>query len=301
MKRSNKRILGVLLALFMVAGMLFAFGVSVSAAAEGGMEFNTAKDADVYRMPEKLDVYPNTFEAWICLSDTITGRAGSILSNYIGSGNNTILFEVHQNGVPRFYAANAEGKTMDVKFTTVDVRTNDWVHLAVVREENAVVCYVNGAEAARKELTFVYNEKVLDERFVFGGDNRATNQFPFLGKIRSFAMYADALNADAIAASYKNGVDTSNKSLLAYYDLTIGANGNYIEDLSGNGNYAAQSTFDPASATAVTTAAATAAVTAATEKAPAVPSSPATLDVSVILAVITAAAGSGAVVFKKKH
>ena len=262
MTNVKKRLFALFLAVFMILSALPAFTVSVDAE-DVGMTFDTAKTADVWRMRKRFgdDQLPYTISTWIKVpTDIGDDRVGGIISNYDGGytpdtyyknetyGNRAILFEIHKNGYPRFYYGTDKdgygtlGKDALI-FDQVDVRTGEWMHLTVVKESNAVILYVNGTEAQRLETSAVYHPDVLLQPFAFGGDNRASNSYPFKGSMKSLTVYTSPLTSAQVSALYTNGVDTTNTSILLNYDLTTAPTGDYIADLSGNNFYAAKSTY----------------------------------------------------------
>ena len=79
---------------------------------------------------------------------------GSGTSTYYGNetyGNRTISLEILAGGYPQLiFGPNKSSGGLDsrasIKFDQVDVRTGEWMHLAIVKEADRVVCYVNGEE-----------------------------------------------------------------------------------------------------------------------------------------------------------
>ena len=196
-----------------------------------GVSF-TYKDA--YKVTKKLASAPHTYEAWIKVSKDLASskRAGVILGNYSSSTTNSLSFEIHKNGNPRIYYKPKDKDATEHIFTDVDVRTGDWLHLAITvdREAGTVNCYVNG------QLKSSVAKTLYDINFssapMIGGDPRANNTCSFLGNIRSVALYDDARTAEEIAADFN---DYSNNSLLAAWNLSAQPVGTVYPDLSGNG------------------------------------------------------------------
>ena len=158
MKRNSIRFLSVLLA---ILTFLSAFAVMpLTASAEEtqtvadndfkGMTFSTDQSAPMWKMPYQLTELPYTIEAWFTMPTTVTsGRGGTIFSSYLGSGNNTLCYEINSNGIPRIYIRNESGTTVDKKFSKIDVRTDEQIHLVLVNDtsKNTFTCYVNGVAA----------------------------------------------------------------------------------------------------------------------------------------------------------
>ena len=80
-------------------------------------------------MDEQLTKTPLTLEAEIYVDPNFSGRVGAIFGNYMGIRQDW-LFEIHENGVPRFYYTDVGANIQDIRFNEVDVRTGDWVHIA---------------------------------------------------------------------------------------------------------------------------------------------------------------------------
>ena len=220
-----------------------------------GMTFKTGDTEELmWRMPENLTAAPLTFETWIKVpTDVGNGRVGNIFSNYIGSGNSGIVFDIHVNGMPRIYFRNSDKATVNTAtapgmFDQIDVRTGEFLHLVLVNDptKNTLSCYVNGKLIQTLEYsnTAYDTAEVLKYPFSLGGDNRTNsldgtsyNQYPFKGMIKSFAAYSTVLTDSQIMSCYSNGTSVSTKGLIAYYNVTKQPTGDVIDDLSGKHNY----------------------------------------------------------------
>ena len=226
----KKKILAMVLALI----MLLVIPVYADNNAERtGISFTAT---DKY-MATKVVSAPNTFEAWVNIPSTLADgtRGGVILGTY-GLGSPNFSFEVHEKGAPRLYVEDSDkAKTndIDVKFSTVDLRTGTWTHVAIVRDNAAgeLRCYINGELKETKSISFT-GEIVANSPVCMGGDYRSGNAQYFKGQISSAAMYSDARTQAEIAAdmlSYgKDGL------LCAYEASEMNAYG-VIPDKSGNG------------------------------------------------------------------
>ena len=189
-----------------------------------------------YRMSDKLAKTPLSIEADICISPSVTGRAGAVFGNYYGIRQDWLL-EIHENGVPRFYYTDASGTVRDYKFTDVDVRTGEFVHIALTFDyENRVISfYMNGELEQEIVAEADLASDITRYQFVLGGDNRSNNGIYFKGQIRSVAAYSDVRSADEIAYSAQNGIDLYDDGLLVSYLLNENSGGKDIKDMSGNG------------------------------------------------------------------
>lgn len=216
-----KRILILCLALFMLAVPAFA--------ADGeGMTFSAST---LCTMVEATDRMPNTYEAWLKLDAGVAERGGVILGNY-GGDKQCINFDIVEDGHPRLYCVQQNGMLRSYVFDEVDVRTGEFLHLAIVRDAKAktVTCYVNGTaiQTLKDRLTTF----VPATPFQLGGDLRIGNTDYFKGEIKSVALYGDARTAEEIAADMAAPA-IGDSDLIAAYDLTVVAD--TLTDLSGNG------------------------------------------------------------------
>lgn len=189
-----------------------------------------------YRIPEKLAKTPLTLEAEIYVDPSITGRAGVVFGNYYGIRQDW-LFEIYEKGVPRFYYTDTTGSVKDIRFSNVDVRTGDFVHIALTFdfENRAISVYLNGEIAQTIACETDLASDITRYQFVLGGDNRSNNGMYFKGQIKSIAAYSDVRTAQEIADSAKNGTNNYAEDLLLSYLLNENSAGKEIEDLSGNG------------------------------------------------------------------
>jgi hypothetical protein len=108
-----------------------------------------AREKYYYVSKECFDVSVESFEAWIKLSatlnDAVTG--GALYSNFVDDGAyesvapGYISYDVSTHGqLTLYYNTNSFVHT----FENYDLRTGDWVHLAVVHDENEFRYYING-------------------------------------------------------------------------------------------------------------------------------------------------------------
>ena len=221
-------------AFLLIVSLLMSLPIPVFAAAE---ERGIAFTEDPYKPDQAYNTTPNTFEAWVYFPANMPAsqRGGVIIGNYGGS-TASINFEIHQNGHPRLYWVNSAGQAVDYIFTSVNVYTGKWTHVALVRENEAgkLHCYINGELA--QTLTKGQTENVIPPSpYVVGGDQRGGNAQYFKGRIESVVVYSNSRSAEEIQdAMYF--IDTDDEHLLAAYDFTDKPEDeNFIEDISGNG------------------------------------------------------------------
>ena len=189
-----------------------------------------------YKMDDYLPKTPLTLEADIYVDPNFTGRVGAIFGNYIGVRQDW-LFEIFEKGVPRFYYHDVAGNVKDIKFTEVDVRTGDWVHIAFTFDyaNKTMSVYLDGELAQSIAITSDLAEDITTFRFIVGGDGRSNNGNYFKGQMKSVAAYSDVRTAAELAESAKNGIDSNADNILVHYELNENSAGNDIKDLSPNG------------------------------------------------------------------
>ncbi|MBQ9084730.1 MAG: metallophosphoesterase, partial [Clostridia bacterium] len=209
-----------------------------------GMSFDNSVSS-IYKTEQLLTRAPHTFEVWIKVAVGETGsgsgRVGNIFNNFLGTGNSAICFDIQTNGNPRLYWGYSTSSQANIKFDQVDVRTGEWLHLAVVLDASALKlhCYINGELKQTKTAPADYAERDLATLFCLGRDNRsaaASQSYYFHGSMAGFSAYADALDAAAIAEIYAKGPAYGNSSIICAYDLITPPTGGSIKDASGNGN-----------------------------------------------------------------
>ena len=183
-----------------------------------------------YQVEEKFNKYPETIEAEIYVPETIDEPAGVIFGNY-GAGP-SISLDIQKYGEPRFYLTDSSGSGKSLIFST-DIR-GKWAHISIVRlkEESRTLFYLNG-ELVEKMLYYDYDSKVLNNKFVIGGDYRGGNTGYFKGNIRSISIYSDARTDKEIKSDYSNGADLNDDNLLADFSLNDNIN-EKIKDNSKN-------------------------------------------------------------------
>ena len=198
-------------------------------------------------MQKRYDSAPLTFEAIIKLSADVNGRAGVICGNYKNNDYTYdeafVNFEISSDGHPRLYwqkdwsSVNASmDSSMSVIFDSVDVRTDDWVYLAITfdPDTDTAACYVNGVKVA-EETGCTFTPDFPAQALLVGGDYRLNNDLYFKGEIASLRMWADVRTADEISANITE-LTGGTEDLLGAWDFAESADGIY-EDVSGNGNY----------------------------------------------------------------
>ena len=226
-----RRILGFVLAAFMLLTAVIPAYAEVA-----GLQVN---ENDKFEITRSFEAAPLSFEAWINVP-VGAGRAGVIVGNYAGS-TACINFEITTNGRPRLYVVeftSGEKVIHDITFKSVDIRSNDMVHVAVTHDAAKAesYCYVNGVLKETLAGAINATEEVCKYIHVLGGDRRSGNGQYFKGTIGEVALFKDTRTADEIKSDMDK-ISLDDKNLLAWYDCANVKN-DKVEDKSGNG-YAA--------------------------------------------------------------
>jgi len=178
-----------------------------------------------------------TYEAWIKFPKNIDlskNRGGVILGNYGAHSNTSFSFEIDTNGRPKLYMRYATGAEKRHSFN-FDVRTGEWLHLAIVNDyrKGVIYCYVDGEPVDR--LNQSWTPVKSDMPALIGNDYRFGEVYYFKGELHSVAVYSDVRTADEIRVDMASDVRSMEKDgLIAAWDLSSVLNG-VMTDLSGNG------------------------------------------------------------------
>ena len=183
-----------------------------------------------------------TFEAWIkCPKNA---PESFILGGWCHNQYTNSQSFVVNNGNPRLnFRRNGRGVgDVNIIFTSIDVRTNDWVHLALVIDTTAkkMRCYVNGVLKSTTSNDF-YKPPAPNAVSYIGCDDRyypydaLDKVFPFKGYLHSVAVYTDVRTPEEIMKDCY-APDNKADNLMARWVLpdSLGSGGT-VPDLSGNG------------------------------------------------------------------
>lgn len=176
---------------------------------------------DAFYTPGLLEEKPLTFEAWVYVPTALNEgeRSGVIWSNYVNGDLDCISFEITTNGNPRLYYSYDNGKRANCVFDKVDMRTSEWVHLAIVGDGTTFTCYVNGEAKQTLTMDYAIGDVAIGQPFCIGGDLRTSNaKDDFMGRIKEIAIWSDVRTADEVAADM-TAVDTAADGLISYYDM----------------------------------------------------------------------------------
>lgn len=227
-----KRWIALALSLLM---LLSAFAVPSFAESNDGLSFD---GNTVYRIKDKFETAPRTYEAWVKMPKSFSGNGGAIFGSE-GLETYYTHFGVAANGSPRLKYYDSSKAVKDLVFSDVDVRTDEWVHLAITLDiaSKTATCYFNGEKIETLDVSNDYYKDMLTIPMALGGTQVPGNKDYFRGSIRSVTLYSDVRTADEIKADMGQ-VNTSADNIIAHYDLSDAAEKTVIENACGS-KYAA--------------------------------------------------------------
>ena len=197
-----------------------------------GMVFDNQYFYETYN---KFDTTPITFEAVVKLPST--GNGGSdkvVIGNYYNpSTANTLNFEIKGTVChPEIYIMDKDGNEYVFTFDKVTASTDYWEHIAVTfdKEAGLALCYQNGLLMQTLEYHGELDNIDWDDckyPHILGGDWQSADFGKFNRRMMYAALFTDTRSAEEIYADARDGIDTSDENLLAYYDcMTPTADGN---------------------------------------------------------------------------
>ena len=227
-----------------------------------GISFEDSSDQ--LALANRFSEVPRTFEATIRLPKELEGRGGVIVGNYMNAGYydydlGYVNLEIYEDGHPRLYwqqeRRNQPGNgVQSVVFDSVDLRQDDWIHLAVTfDDENDVVrCYINGVLVDEKNGC-TFTPVVPAQALKVGGDYRGTggtvedsgyNAQYFKGEIANVSIWSEVRTEEEIQADVEalkadpSDLGTSGEGLMAGL-VFADPDASLYEDKSSAGNDAA--------------------------------------------------------------
>ncbi|MBQ4269515.1 MAG: metallophosphoesterase, partial [Clostridia bacterium] len=186
-----------------------------------------------YEIPA-FEATPRAYEAWIRVPKNHSGAAGTIFGNNTDRTTSGVLtLSIKGNGVP---AISINGKS--VAFAEVDVRSDEFVHLAICLDKNNQTgkCYVNG-ELMQTVEEVGLGDIVTNDPFRVGGDFASGMPNLFQGEIKSVAFFKD-IRISREVESDMDGIETTDENLLGAYDFNkIEAGDAVVSDLGTQANH----------------------------------------------------------------
>ena len=173
-----------------------------------------------YQLTNAISETANTFEACIRMEKNsyTTSTKSVIFGNYnyynsISSCNKYVNYEVNANGNVCVYWMGTL-----TTFTSTDVRTGEWVHIAVVRDtsDTTFKLYINGVLAETSATNVENSLKEVSGNYFrqrIGGDLRdGETKRPFWGEIGHISLYKSSLNAESVLQDYQDVLNISYKT-----------------------------------------------------------------------------------------
>ncbi len=232
LRKIRKAIISLLLVAAVICNLRLTSSVSV-AEAKGTQpeEFSLVNNYN-YRLSDKLNASPDTFECVIQLDGGFGGTiAGNYYSNLQGFDGIT-NWEVDLSGHPTVYWNNGQAS---ITFDNVTVNDGKWHHLAFVRnqDEKTFALYLDGNLAQTVNVTT--SDAVCNLHLNIGVDYKNWNcpKTPFDGKIKQVTIYSGALSAERIKQDAENSKITSddtNAKLIGNWYLGEKWTNRYVEN-----------------------------------------------------------------------
>lgn len=184
--------------------------------------------SQVFTLEKRFDRTPCTFEAWIKLNYNHFGNY-CVISSYANKMYPCISFQITK-GHPLLLWGDPS-YVCSYTFNKVDLITNDWVHVALVRDFDMqqIRCYVGGV-LAETQVMHPASRELDCGVFSIGGDMRENNSHSFCGRLGLLALYSSARTNEQICADMTSPEHCP--ELMALYDTFRTER---LSDLSGNG------------------------------------------------------------------
>ncbi len=223
-----------------IGGFLLAMPTRTASAAETGMTYGT----EYTYAARKTSAEPiRTFEATVNVTNPGNNYGGVILGNYHSNGSMGFRFEIGENdatvdnGYPTLYVKDNANIEHTFAFTDAGVFGLGKAHVAVVLDDNAAKCYINGELKQSIDYTGATPFMPLvtvGNSIQLGTDGELNSLWRrFRGQIFDAALYTDVRTSSEIAED-RNGA--SGENLLLSYEVTSADNSaTTIADKSGNG------------------------------------------------------------------
>jgi len=203
-----------------------------------------------FQMDNVIDKAPNTVEAWVKIDPSVK-TPGIILSNdqceaaqyftghteseygqkfleYSTNGSN-FTFYVDDDGHPAivYYTgvkksiSNNKGSVRYV-VNSVDVRTNQWVHIAFARKianDNTaeIFFYMNGEKVEKKAGLANHGDITLEDPMLVGGSHIPCNTLAFDGMVKDIRCWSTYRSEYKVKGSMNKTISPSTEGLVANY------------------------------------------------------------------------------------
>ena len=218
----------------------------------GGDKFvDNAANANPYFVHNLITEMPRTYEATVYpIGNTDGPYNATIFGNYPNGNDACINLEFFKQRVYLcLWGYNDAGKLVKdtVPFSNYIPTANQWTHFVVVNEivdgKSVYKLYANGelvdTVTAYPNVRYLIDSQTSTRKFSLGGSGKTNLN----GGLIDFALYSDALTAEEVMDSFKNGVNKRDENLILYYDLKSVAGADFIQDLSGNNHHASRNDY----------------------------------------------------------
>ena len=195
-----------------------------------------------YIMSKNLAAAPVAFSAVVCINKSDLKSKNTIVGceDSYGAG---FSFYINKNGNPCLMFKEEDGTSNSkiVTFSNVDVATGKKVHLSLSYQDSSnaserrINCYVNGVWKTWIKPAPKINFTQPKYNTIIGGDYLNGNATYFPGEIYSVALWSAARSTVNNADEHANGIDVSNSTLMAGYNLER-CESCMLNDLSKNDN-----------------------------------------------------------------
>lgn len=223
MKKLLSLILSVVLAATTLSVLAYGSGTGIA-----------LSEGDIYTSTKDLGGVPYTVEIDLEVSSSYPDSRNSVILSNRGNGGGSYFELQIRGGYPALVWKTEGGSEQLVNFTQSNVNLRDWGrgHLTVTVDGNKVTVYNKGDEArsrADKTLGALSNTG----RFALG------NSLDLDKTLLDVTLYSVAIFSSPRSSSQiksdMNGIDTSDSTLLAYYDFT-GSSSEALKDRSSRKN-----------------------------------------------------------------
>lgn len=186
-----------------------------------GLEFNEV-GAKV-QLSQASGTVPQTVEAWIRLDkDSVASRTG-IISAFTGpytadaQKGDWALF-TGANGNLWWYEKNANGQYSTAKGATI--KTGEWTHVAITRDEGIIKYYINGKEEASVESAKIVLGETSSKVPTLGYCEYGGENYNYLdGALGDVRLWSTTRTAEQIRADMYAELEGTETGLMSYWKL----------------------------------------------------------------------------------
>ncbi len=195
-----------------------------------GFSFHESK---LWQTTSKINAAISSVEAWVKVPEATADTSRlTVISGYPES---SFHMDIYTKGRPRLYCVNADGTAVSY-VANVDLRTNEWTHVAWVCDASTgvITCYVNG-DAVYTNNTVGANVQV--GTLYVGRDDRNGWKYPFVGQVADIRVWNKALTAAELSYSMNTTDMKQAEGLLLDLPLDEADDAKTLYDVSGNENH----------------------------------------------------------------